>query len=413
MPESNDVPMASLASGDRSLISCIVTSAAEVGVTPRCEAEATVSSGLSIVVCNSPVVAGNRAVNVYSSTTGVRQAPAAAASRRPALSIERDIMLGRIALVCVTPERIVSPEFASLLANVRVHKVIIDKAVIGRPLGCYSPEHHKFIEELATLFPGAGPAIFRAVNQTKAGATRVRGWTGTDTIVAVVDVSRRYVQYRVEKRSSMATAQLIEWLYCRRALNGVIYCIDQTEVNEIAKLLRGLGFCVTRSYEALTKYSQDTVVSKFNSGRANIAVVQMGDGQWIDREDLGFVIHTRMPPSIAMYLRDTRVADRVGTCPKCVTFHSPEDVKIWCDRWSRESGRAVSILDQPKSRRIHQLERMERFCLTTECRHLEMMRHLRPRFEPPSKFDFCCYSCDNCLSEPRAWSGDDVGPALD
>lgn len=391
-----------LPSGSGGLGNCVVATAAEVGLSPRCEAEATVSNGLTIVVCRDLPVRQNGGATIYSSTTGARQASATTTKQCPTLSIEHDIVSGKFALICVTPERAVSPDFVSLLANTRVHQVIIDKAVIGRLWGCYLPEHHNFINEVAALFPGAGPAVFRAVQGRYVLADQAHDFALSDVTVAVTDIARWHLDYRVEQRSNMPLAQLVEWLHCRKSWAGAVYCMDRTEADEVADLLEWLGFRAVCYHQGLSQSKRESAAAEFNSRHVDIAVVPTGQGEWIDRSDMHFVLHTRMPSSIGAYLQDTRIADRGETRPKCVIFYSREDVKAWCSRPSQAQGLSSATRSG--------LNDMQAYCLTSGCRHLEIMKQLKPGYVPPSRLEFYCRCCDNCLNEPLACFGDQVSP---
>lgn len=377
-----------------------IASAAEAGISSRCEAEATVSHGLTIVVSGGVTLCSNARGRMYCSPTVGDQAPPTIINQPPDTASLRDIASGKFALVCVTPERVVSPEFMRLLTDTDVHKVIIDEAVLGCLWPCYHREHEEFIRDMAARFPGAGPAVFRAIEQAEVSAIQVRRFVLSAMPLAISDVTRTYLHYSVARRSNMPLAQLVEWLHCRISWAGIVYCIDQMEVDETAELLQRLGFRAVPYHGSLSQKRRESAVAAFNSGHADIAVIPTGQGQWIDRSDMKFVLHTRMPFSMGAYLQDTRVADRGKAGAECIIIYRQEDVKTWSARLRGREGVFSS------TRR--QLERMEAYCLTTECRHVKIMRYRKPGYVPPGRFEFSCYSCDNCLAQPRACFGDHV-----
>jgi superfamily II DNA helicase RecQ len=98
-------------------------------------------------------------------------------------------------------------------------------------------------------------------------------------------------------------------------------------------------------------------------------------------------------------VQDTQIATRGSSRPECVIFYGNED----CDLWDTEMSATRGGLNLRRG----DLEQMREYCLSTRCRHLEVINHLKPDFVIPSNPRFRCLSCDVCLAEPLACPDDD------
>lgn len=393
-------PDVTVAGSDDLTRSPFIVSAAATGITPRCEAEATVSRGITVVVADRLFVQWPRRTEVCPNpleSDQSRTAESASSSRPPTTDA---IKSGKYGLICVTPKRVVTAGFAKLFTDTHVAKTIIDEAVIACPRGCDRPNHNRLISELAALFPGAGPSIFPAIGRGRTYADPSTRVHVGNRFILVADVVRSYRRYSVEQRSDAPLAQLLVWLYSRRASRGVIYCIDAAEAGTLTRNLQRLGFRATCNQRHFDDPCQMAGTSDLERRSLGLLVLPMGDGQKILWSDIDFVFHTIMPPSLGLYLQDVRAADRNGRGSDCAIFYGAEDIETWSAR--------LGHTGSPSSQQEGELNRMQAYCLTSLCRHLNILTYLKASYVPPPAGAFSCCRCDNCLGLVRACFGDDV-----
>lgn len=363
----------------------VVASAARIGISPRCEVEATVASGLTILVARQ--------------TASVSAAPKVNATAQGNLS---DIVAERAALICITPRRAVSPEFAFLLKNTHISRVLVDQSTVRLEPWRQSPRQRAFLSLLAERLQGVYPSVLSAVTDS-AVCLRALGMDGVpDAVVHVSDVGRRNLKLAVEPRGALPLAQLVSWLYARRGKAGVIYCLDHREVAAISDTLHRLGFSVILPNHRAFGTTQRRAVFEPHPDNAYVALVPSGGNRWLKNANLRFVLHTHTPRSLEDYLTEIEVANGTDPPPECVILCGSDDLAARKDRQSHQTDHSA--------RKRRGIDSINAYCATAGCRHLEIIKYLKPAFRPPSRLQFSCYKCDNCLSEPRACYGDDTGP---
>ena len=363
----------------------VVASASQIGIFPRCEAEATVASGLTILV--APQTASGGA------------APQVRATVQGNLT---DIVAGKAALISITPRRAVSSEFAFLLKNTHISRVLVDQSIVPVELWRQSPRQRAFLDLLAGRFRGVYPSVLSAVTGP-AVCLRALGVDGVpDAIVHVSDVERRNLKLAVEPRAELPLAQLVSWLYARRGKVGVIYCLDDREVAGISSALHRLEFSVVLSNRRALCTTPRRGVSGPGTDNAHIALLPSGGSPWLKNANLHFVLHTHAPRSLEDYLTDIEVGNGAESPPECVILCGSDEVGACQSRQSHHTNQSA--------RKHRGVDAMNAYCTTAGCRHLEIIKYMRPTFRPPSRLEFSCYKCDNCLSEPRACYGDHTGP---
>lgn len=363
----------------------VAASASQIGIAPRSEAEATVASGLTILV--APQTASGGA------------APEVCATAQGNLS---DIVAGRAALICITPRRAVSPEFAFLLKNTHISRVLVDQSIVPVEPWRQSPRQRAFLHLLAERLRGVYPSVLSALTGP-AVCLRTPGADGApDTIVHVSDVERRNLKLAVEPRAELPLAQLVSWLYARRGKVGAMYCLDDREATEIASTLRKLEFSVVLPDHRTPGATPRRTVFEPLIDHAHVVLVPSGGSRWLKNANLHFVLHTHAPRSLEDYLVDIEVANGADSPRECVILCGVDDLEAWKDRQGRQADHSAP---QPRG-----VGFMNAYCAAAGCRHLEIIKYMKPTFRPPSRSEFSCYSCDNCLSEPRACYGDHTGP---
>jgi ATP-dependent DNA helicase RecQ len=311
----------------------------------------------------------------------------------------RELRAGRVRLLFVSPERIVTDRFQSFLREIGVRTFAIDEA------HCISHWGHDFRPEyrqLATIreqFPEASFHAFTATatEQVRQDIVNQLNLRNPDVLVGSFD--RPNLVYRVVARSK-PLEQVLEILERHRGQAGIVYCTSRNEVDRLTGRLRELGFNAM-SYRAahpdeppdVNTRNRKATHDAFRSGECDLVVATVAFGMGIDRSDIRFVLHTGMPKSVEHYQQEAGRAGRDGLEAECIMLHSAGDVMRW-KKMAREAFEQGRI---DRDLRIHaeqQAEQINSYCKAGKCRHRMLVEHFGQEFVSTG-----CGACDICLGE--------------
>ncbi len=279
----------------------------------------------------------------------------------------------------------------------------MDQSIVPVEPWRQSRRQRTFLNLLAERLQGVYPSVLSAVTDPAVCLRALGVNSAPDAVVHVSDIERRNLKLAVEPRGALPLAQLASWLYMRRGKAGAIYCLNHREVAAISDVLHRLGFSVLLPDHRAPSTTQRRAVFEPHTDKAHVALVPSGGGRWLKSADISFVLHTHTPLSLEDYIMEIQVANGADPPPECVILCGSVDLEAWKDRQNHQTDYSA------KKRRG--IDSINAYCTTAGCRHLEIIKHMRPAFRPPSRLEFSCCKCDNCLSKPHACYGDDTGPS--
>ncbi|MBO0700343.1 MAG: DNA helicase RecQ [Zavarzinella sp.] len=310
-----------------------------------------------------------------------------------------ELRAGRVRLLFVSPERIVTERFQDFLREIGVRTFAIDEA------HCISHWGHDFRPEyrqLAALrdrFPEATFHAFTATATQPVQQDIIEQLHLRDPAVLVGNFDRPNLVYRVLQRQK-ALDQILDTLERHRGQAGIIYCPSRKDVDKFTARLCDLGFNAMRYRAAHPDESSDfnarerkATHDAFRAGDCDLVVATVAFGMGIDRSDIRFVLHTGMPKSVEHYQQEAGRAGRDGLEAECLLLHSGGDVVMWKNmaKEAFEQGRIDRDLQAHAER---QAEEINAYCKGGRCRHRTLVEHFAQKFEPAN-----CGACDICLGE--------------
>src|SRR5262245_6337319 len=310
-----------------------------------------------------------------------------------------ELRAGRVRLLFVSPERIVSERTKDFLREIGVRTFAIDEA------HCISHWGHDFRPEYRQLasirdrFPDAAFHAFTATATEQVRQDIIEQLHLRDPAVLVGSFDRPNLVYRVLPRHK-ALDQVLEVLERRRGQAGIIYCTSRKDVDRLTARLCELGFNAMRyraanpdePAEVNTRERQATH-DAFRSGDCDLVVATVAFGMGIDRSDIRFVLHAGMPKSIEHYQQEAGRAGRDGLEAECLLLQSGADVVMWkkMAQEAHEQGRIDYSLRMHAER---QAEQVNAYCKGGKCRHRTLVEYFGQRIEADT-----CGACDICLGE--------------
>jgi ATP-dependent DNA helicase RecQ len=313
--------------------------------------------------------------------------------------IAADMAGGKLRLVFVSPERLLTPWFLSLCERAGVRDFAIDEAHCISQWGHdFRPEYRR-MAELRQRFPEASIHAFTATATERVRRDIVQQLKLRRPRVLVGRFDRPNLTYRVVTRSNL-DAQLIETLKRHKDEAAIVYCISRKDTESVAAMLKAAGFKAAAYHAGMDARARANTQDAFAKERLDVVVATVAFGMGIDRSNVRCVIHAAMPKSVEHYQQETGRAGRDGLEAECVLFRSSGDSR----RWELLMARSAAESTQPEAVTTAQIElvrEMEAFASSHTCRHRALSAYFGQEYESTD-----CGACDVCMStEPPMANG--------
>ncbi len=330
---------------------------------------------------------GLRAAFLNSSQSGERAA-----------EVERAFRAGKLDLLYVAPERLLTERCLQLLGSAPVSLFAIDEA------HCVSQWGHDFRPEYMQLallgkrFPGV-PRV--ALTATADPATRVEiverlelGTAEHPPRTFVSSFDRPNIRYEIVEKGD-ARRQLLDFIRADHAGHaGIVYCLSRRRVDETAAYLVEQGVAALAYHAGMDSDTRAKNQSRFLRDDGIVMVATIAFGMGIDKPDVRFVAHLDLPKSIEGYYQETGRGGRDGLASDAWMAYGLQDV-VQLRRMIDESEGS----DQYKRVSSGKLDAMLGLCETATCRRAMLLAYFGEDDHAGSR----CGNCDNCLIPPETF----------
>jgi len=169
---------------------------------------------------------------------------------------------------------------------------------------------------------------------------------------------------------------------------GIIYTISRDECEVLATALRHIGIGARPFHAKLPKEKKEDTLARWiaNERGYDIIVATTAFGMGIDKENVRFVVHWRLPKSFEGYYQEAGRAGRDGNAAYCFLYYSRED---------RDRNFNLLARDAPKEgknnaeARRESLRRLVEYCEdTSTCKHEAICKYFGE--EKVAECDFAC-----------------------
>ncbi len=309
-----------------------------------------------------------------------------------ARQVEDDWRQGRLDLLYVAPERLVTERFLDQLSVCPSALFAIDEAHCVSQWGHdFRPEYVQ-LDVLAERFP-AVPRI--ALTATADPATRADILQRLRLPAArcfVTGFDRPNIRYRVQSDDGHARRRLLAFLRGEHSGDsGIVYCLSRKRVDETALWLGSEGFSALPYHAGLDAATRRRHQERFLREDGLIMVATIAFGMGIDKPDVRFVAHLNLPKSIEAYMQESGRAGRDGLPADAWMLYSLQDVILL--RQMLEGSEAEVT---HKASSLRKLEAMLGYCELAGCRRRSLLSYF-------GEDSGDCGNCDNCLSPPETW----------
>jgi ATP-dependent DNA helicase RecQ len=308
-------------------------------------------------------------------------------------SYQQDLRDGAIRLVFVSPERLVLTDFSRVLRDLDVRTFAIDEAHCISHWGHdFRPEYRQ-MDRLREMFPDASIHAYTATATERVRRDIIAQLALRDPEVLVGNFDRPNLTYRVLPRQN-ELKQVLEVIERHPDEGGIIYCISRREVDELSASLRKHGIKALAYHAGLAQEERRQAQDAFIEEKCDVVVATVAFGMGIDRSNIRFVLHARMPKSIEHYQQETGRAGRDGLESECVLLFSGGDTFQWrsiTEKSAKEAGAAPDFL----AGALQHLDHMDRYARGAVCRHRALVEHFGQTYEAGA----CGGACDLCLGD--------------
>ncbi len=349
-----------------------------------------VSAGIAVVV--SPLIAlmKDQVENLLSAgipAAYLNSSQSAADQQR----IENELFEGKLKLLYVSPEKMVSAGFISMLRNLEISIFAIDEA------HCISSWGHDFRPEYAQMsfLPQQFPQIpIVALTATADRLTRrdiIEKLNLRNPAVFISSFDRPNLS--LEVRSGQKRIEQIEhFLRIRKNQAGIVYCLSRKSTEDIAEKLRERGYKAQAYHAQLPNAQRAKVQEDFLRDDVQIVCATIAFGMGIDKPNIRWVIHYNLPKNLESYYQEIGRAGRDGTNADTLLFYSMQDVMTYRDMLGQNEAGNQEI-------QLAKLDRMMQYADAQICRRRILLNYFSEYLSEN------CGNCDVCKNPPKYFDG--------
>jgi ATP-dependent DNA helicase RecQ len=315
---------------------------------------------------------------------------------RAQFEVERDFAAGRLKLLYVAPERLLSERCLDLIANAKVSLFAIDEA------HCVSQWGHDFRPEYRqlTVLHEKFPEIPRiALTATADAPTRreiVERLNLAEARQFVSSFDRKNILYRVVEKEN-AKSQLKDFLAGHKGESGIAYCLSRRKVEETAAWLSEQGIPALPYHAGMDATQRARNQQRFLREDGIVMCATIAFGMGIDKPDVRFVAHLDLPKSLEGYYQETGRAGRDGLPAEAWMCYGLGDLVTLAQFIAQsEAGEERKRVERAK------LDALLGYAETATCRR----RHLLAYFGEAHSGN--CGFCDNCQNPPVSFDGTEL-----
>lgn len=299
---------------------------------------------------------------------------------------------GRIKILYVAPERLVTTRFISLVKSLRIPLVAVDEAHCVSQWGQdFRPSYLKisdFVSQLAVR-PVVAAFTATATKRVKQDISELLNLKNPFEVTTGFDRPNLYFDVR---RPISKLEELIKIF--REPLDGsaIVYCATRKNVSNVCAFLCNNGFRAGEYHAGLPADVRTRMQEDFIYDRLDIMVATNAFGMGIDKSNVRLVVHYNCPKDMESYYQEAGRAGRDGGDSRCIMLYDKADIEI--SRFLIErSGDELSAEEQEKLQKI-QFQRLEKI-QTYGNIHSCLRSYILGYFGENGKSD--CEWCSNCL----------------
>ncbi len=307
-------------------------------------------------------------------------------SGREQRDIEEQCLTGKLKLLYVSPEKLLTESFFQFLRRAQVSLFAIDEA------HCISSWGHDFRPEYTRLnvlkeqFPQV-PTIALTATADKLTRQDIAQRLGMiDPAIFVASFNRTNLSLQVLPGQNRIQ-QIVRLLQQKPNTSGIIYCLSRKSCESLSAKLQEKGFGAAFYHAGMDPADRSRTQDAFLRDDVKIICATIAFGMGIDKSNVRWVIHYNMPKNIEGFYQEIGRAGRDGAAAQTVLFYSFADVATYKDMLNENRPANLDL-------QLAKLERMQQYADAHTCRRQILLSYFSEELPDP------CGNCDVCR-DPR------------
>ncbi len=304
-------------------------------------------------------------------------------------AIQADVRQGKIKLLYVSPEKLLTESFFYFLKEIEVSLFAIDEA------HCISAWGHDFRPEYTQLsalkkdFPKIPVIALTATADKLTRSDISRQLEMVDHKSFVTSFDRPNLSLNVVP-ARKRVAVILDFVAKRPNQSGIVYCLSRKGTEDMAAKLNAKGIDAEYYHAGMTTDDRSRVQEDFIRDKTQIICATVAFGMGIDKSNIRWVIHYNLPKNIESYYQEIGRAGRDGLKSDTMLFYSYADVAI-----------LQGFIDDSGQKEIQQakLERIQQYSESPTCRRKVLLAYFNEKLEKD------CGNCDVCKNPPASFDG--------
>jgi ATP-dependent DNA helicase RecQ len=305
--------------------------------------------------------------------------------------IENDLYEGKLDLLYVSPEKLLSADFAPLLKNTNINSFAIDEA------HCISSWGHDFRPEYTQLgfmkreFPNIPIVALTATADKVTRKDIIRQLQLVEPEVFIASFDRPNIRLTV-RPGQQRLEQIITFIRNRKHQSGIIYCLSRKNTEDLSAKLNAAGIIARPYHAGLTDSQRSLTQEDFINDKIPVVCATVAFGMGIDKSNVRWVIHYNLPKNMEGYYQEIGRGGRDGGRTDTLLFYSYQDVTVLEDLIRQGAAEQVAI-------QLNKLERMRQYAEAQTCRRRILLSYFGEHLSEN------CQNCDVCIDPPRLFDG--------
>ena len=306
-------------------------------------------------------------------------------------AVEDDFYNGHIKLLYVSPEKLLSSGFLSLLKQAKVNLFAVDEAHCISAWGHdFRPEYTK-MKFLKKEFKATPILALTATADklTRKDIVEQLNLQKPKQFVASFDRPNLSLEVRPgQKRFE----QILAFLQNRPKQSGIIYCLSRKSTEDLAEKLKRAGYNAKYYHAGMPEKDRSATQEAFINDNVPIICATVAFGMGIDKSNVRWVIHYNLPKNLESYYQEIGRAGRDGSTADTLMFYSYGDVLVYQDMLEKNGSGRGDI-------QMAKLERMRQYAESLACRRRILLNYFSEDLAEN------CGNCDICKNPPQYFDG--------